>query len=170
MLCISFKWGDDMRLDGFLRTVQRWADQTAIDTVRAVGGTVLLMQRAIVDGTSGTDGTPIDTGQAKSNWFVGVNQTITTVSNDTTKRNMGMAQNAIAQALAQPYNIKYVTLANNLPYIRHLEYGLYPNPPKNPTGKTVNGFSSQAPQGMFRINVKNFDMILKQLMRANRNG
>lgn len=143
-----------MRIDRFLRTVQRWADQTAVDTVRAVGGAVLLLQRGVVDGTSGTNGTPIDTGQAKSNWFVGVNETITTVSDDVTKRNMGMAQNAIAQAIAQPYNVQYITLANNLPYIRALEYG----------------YSKQAPQGMFRINVQNFDNILKQMMRANRNG
>lgn len=45
-------------------------------------------------------------------------------------------------------------MANNLPYARVVEYGLYPNPPKNPTGKTVNGFSKQAPAGMVRINIR----------------
>ncbi len=43
----------------------------------------------------------------------------------------------------------YIT--NALPYAATLEYGGYPNPPKNPTGKTVGGYSVQAPQGMFRI-------------------
>jgi hypothetical protein len=44
-------------------------------------------------------------------------------------------------------------MANSLPYARTVEYGKYPNPPKNPTGKTVNGFSRQAPAGMARIAV-----------------
>ena len=45
-------------------------------------------------------------------------------------------------------------MANNLPYARVVEYGGYPNPPKSPTGKTVNGFSKLAPAGMVRINIR----------------
>lgn len=45
-------------------------------------------------------------------------------------------------------------IRNDLPYAHVIEYGLYPNPPKNPTGKTVNGYSRQAPKGVARISVK----------------
>ncbi|SUB33304.1 putative bacteriophage protein [[Pasteurella] mairii] len=45
-------------------------------------------------------------------------------------------------------------LATDKPYAPMLEYGTYPNPPTHPTGKTVNGFSKQAPQGMVRISVQ----------------
>lgn len=43
---------------------------------------------------------------------------------------------------------------NQQPYIKVLEYGLYPNPPKGGKGKTVNGFSTQAPRGMVRISIE----------------
>lgn len=54
-----------------------------------------------------------------------------------------------------PYIAKYqlgkkIYLTNNVPYIGMLELGLYPNPPKTRTGKTVNGYSTQAPTGMVR--------------------
>lgn len=41
-------------------------------------------------------------------------------------------------------------ITNGVPYIRTLEFGLFPNPPKNGTGRTIGGFSTQAPRGMFR--------------------
>lgn len=46
---------------------------------------------------------------------------------------------------------------NDLPYMQHLEYGLYSgNGPKT----TSAGFSTQAPAGMVRINLKKFpDMV-----------
>lgn len=40
------------------------------------------------------------------------------------------------------------------PYVKVAEYGLYPNPPKNPTGKTEGGFSIQAPKGFARISIR----------------
>lgn len=43
---------------------------------------------------------------------------------------------------------------SNSPYIHRLEYGLYPNPPKGGQGKTVNGFSKQAPKGFVRLSIK----------------
>jgi len=44
-----------------------------------------------------------------------------------------------------------------------LEYGLYPNPPKHPTGKTVGGYSTQAPAGMVRISVAEFGGIANEV-------
>ena len=48
-----------------------------------------------------------------------------------------------------------VYIATDKVYAPIIEYGLYPNPPKNPTGRTVNGYSSQAPAGMVRVTVMN---------------
>jgi hypothetical protein len=54
----------------------------------------------------------------------------------------------------QEYDISQgsVFIVNNLPYIAVLEYGGYPNPPSDPVhGKTIGGYSKQAPQGMVRV-------------------
>ena len=48
-----------------------------------------------------------------------------------------------------------VYIATDKVYAPIIEYGLYPNPPKHPTGRTTNGYSTQAPQGMVRITVTN---------------
>lgn len=45
-------------------------------------------------------------------------------------------------------------ISTPVPYAPILEYGLYPNPSKGGKGKTINGFSKQAPQGFVRISIK----------------
>lgn len=45
-------------------------------------------------------------------------------------------------------------ISNKLPYAHVVEFGLYPNPPKGGKGKTKGGYSTQAPQGMVRISIK----------------
>lgn len=47
-------------------------------------------------------------------------------------------------------NFREVWVTNNVPYITVLEFGGFPNPPKQGTGRTVGGFSTQAPEGMVR--------------------
>lgn len=131
--------------------------------VRLVGGAVLQLQRMVVDGTNGLPGTPRDTHQAASNWFVDVNQAQYRESSDTSRRNLGLAQATVATALARPEQIHSFILHNSLPYIKVLEYGLYPNPPKVDTGRTINGFSTQAPQGFFRIALQRWQAVLTQV-------
>lgn len=46
-----------------------------------------------------------------------------------------------------------VFLTNNQPYAVVVEYGGYPNPPKGGAGKTIGGYSTQAPAGMVRISI-----------------
>ena len=156
----------DFKSASFIKAVEKWADATESEFVATCGGSMLMLQRMVVDGTGSLSGTPKDTGQAKSNWFIGVNEDVTTQSTDTTKQNMQNAQTIIAQAIANPDNVKFISLSNNLPYIRHLEYGLYSQNSK--TGKTVNGFSTQAPNGMFRISVAQFERIFNQQLAARR--
>lgn len=68
--------------------------------------------------------TPVDSGEARRSW-------------------------AISKAGHAHYKV-----VNPTQYIKVLEYGLYPNPPKGGKGKTVNGFSTQAPRGMVRISIE----------------
>lgn len=132
--------------------------------VQKVGAAVLMLQQAVVNGTHGLPGTPIDTGLAQSNWFVEVDGCSGKTSADTSRNNLALAQAAVvATSLGRQHKPKYFSLFNNLPYIRHLEYGLYPNPPKNQTGKTVNGYSTQAPQGMLRLAVKKWEEVVEQV-------
>lgn len=95
---------------------------------------------------------PVDTGRFRGNWnYSGTApDTSTTVVVDPVGA-ATLASIAAKSAGLKAGGVAYVT--NSLPYAQKLEYGLYPNPPKRPTGKTVNGFSRQAPNGMVRITV-----------------
>lgn len=130
---------------------------------RIFGAAVLQMQRMVVSGTSSLPGTPVDTNQARSNWFVEVDGTSGRITTDTSTRNLSMASAAVVSALSGSVKPRYFSLFNNLPYIRHLEYGLYPNPPKHGTGKTIGGYSTQAPQGMFRVAVQQWGNIVTEV-------
>jgi len=68
--------------------------------------------------------TPVDTGETRRAW-------------------------AISKESDQHY-----VISNPLPHINVLEYGLYPNPPKKGSCKTINGYSIQAPQGFVRISLE----------------
>ena len=104
--------------------------------------------------------TPVDTGRARANWYVsrGAIDTTTTASTD-----QGRATAEVDKALSLPAG-DVVYLANSLPYARVLEYGEYPNPPKNPSGKTVNGFSKQAPAGMVRTTAQEFSDYVERVI------
>lgn len=84
------------------------------------------------------DKTPVDTGQLKRSWTVAVNAPATQHNG---------AQKALT--LAELTDAIYIT--TDKPYAEQLEYGLYPQPGG---AKTINGFSTQAPQGMVRITAK----------------
>lgn len=49
---------------------------------------------------------------------------------------------------------KGYSISTGVPYAPVVEFGLYPNPPKGGKGKTKDGYSTQAPQGMVRISIK----------------
>jgi hypothetical protein len=105
---------------------------------------------------------PVDTGRFRANWNVsyGAVDMTTTTSTEQTR-----ADREVQKALTLPVG-GTVYMANSLPYARVLEYGLYPNPPKKPTGKTVNGFSRQAPAGMVRRTAVEFDDYVRKAIAA----
>ena len=97
--------------------------------------------------------TPFDTGRLKNNWYAS-NQN---VPNQSTKQRDKSGKNSMARvdkALTRLKIGQTFYMANNLPYARTVEFGLYPNPPKSKSGKTINGFSRKAPQGMLRVAVQ----------------
>ena len=99
--------------------------------------------------------TPVDKGRLINNWYASnraVGVRTTKAVDPSGKRSLARVDKALARLkLGQRFHF-----FNNLPYARVVEFGLYPNPPKNPTGKTVNGFSKKAPSGMLRINADGF--------------
>jgi hypothetical protein len=101
---------------------------------------------------------PVDKGRLRANFNVSQGSVDTTVTDSTDASRM---DREIAKVMTLPIGgVMY--LSNSLPYARTLEYGLYPNPPKNPTGKTQGGYSIQAPQGYIRINALRFNDYVKR--------
>lgn len=91
--------------------------------------------------------TPVDTGQLRASWTASVNQLPANYGGNT-------------QSIHDATFGDTIFIATNKPYAIDLEYGLYPQPSK--TGKTTNGYSIQAPQGMVRITVEEVKAKLKR--------
>lgn len=122
-----------------------------------VSEAALELQKQVVNAT------PVDTGQAKSNWFIEINQCSCKQTKDTQQGNLAEARQTFAQFSGGLARLSCIYLYNNLPYIGVLEYGLYPNPPKVPTGKTINGYSTQAPEGFFRLAVAGWQQTVQRI-------
>jgi Bacteriophage HK97-gp10, putative tail-component len=104
--------------------------------------------------------TPVSTGRARANWNVskGAVDTSTTESTDASR-----AAAQVAKAGEIPSG-GVVYLANSLPYARTLEYGGYPNPPKGGKGKTIGGYSKQAPAGMVRLSAQEWTEYVQRVI------
>jgi hypothetical protein len=110
--------------------------------------------------TAVVKGAPVDTGRLRANMNVSYGGPDISVTNSTdASRGLKEAQKALTLPVG---GVTYIT--NALPYAAVVEYGLYPNPPKNPTGKTANGYSIQAPQGMFRIAALRYSEYVKKAL------
>lgn len=97
-------------------------------------------------GTAIIKETPVDTGRARGNWQASVNSA---AGSEISRTSDGAAIAELNQkANAAIGNIFFFT--NNLPYIRRLEYG----------------YSKQAPEGMVRRNLQNFNRLLVKNLKA----
>ena len=94
-------------------------------------------------------GTPVDTGRARGNWQCTIGNAATDQVEHTDKSGAGAISDIVATVPQKSGSV--VWLANNVPYIRKLEY--------SPVGK---GGSSQAPSGMVRINIQRFASFLRE--------
>lgn len=108
--------------------------------------------------------TPVDTGRARGNWNISVGHDVTTESTDT------KPQYKNVDDVPEVKGDESIFISNNLPYITKLEYGGYPNPPKGGKGKTVDGYSKQAPEGMVGVTLANNKNIFDSAVRAVKGG
>jgi hypothetical protein len=95
------------------------------------------------------DRTPVNTGAARANWKVILKGHRARFNKKFTDADAAKAEGAAVLEGAGIDDV--VSIKNNAPYINMLEYGGYPNPPKKGTGKTINGFSTQAPNGIVGV-------------------
>ena len=108
--------------------------------------------------------TPVDTGRARGNW------NITVGHDDTTASTRTKPQFKSVDEVPKVEGDETIYISNNLPYITKLEYGGYPNPPKGGKGKTINGYSKQAPEGMVGVTLANNKNIFDSAVRAVKGG
>lgn len=97
-------------------------------------------------------------GRARANWFIGASVT--------TKTTLSKTPINLAASLPKVLLGKKTFLYNNLPYITTLEFGGYPKNPKGGQGKTVGGFSKQAPRGMVRVSLKSWSSTLNAAFKS----
>jgi hypothetical protein len=120
-------------MGSFSLAIGRYVDKTVeqMDVIHKKLGLELLRSIVLM--------TPVDTGRARTNWFMQPFQTgdLTTVEADPT----GGAAIRLAAATIQGVKLggKPLWIYNRLPYIRRLEYAHW---------------SKQAPQGMVRVSIE----------------
>jgi hypothetical protein len=88
-------------------------------------------------------------GDARLSWFISADDP----GNAGPATNEAAAQARARSAVETLRNFREIHITNNAPYIGVLEFGEYPNPPKAGTGRTVGGYSTQAPRGMVRATI-----------------
>jgi hypothetical protein len=126
-----------------LRRFQMKADRESDRQIRAK---ILSLTAGIIQRT------PVDTGRARGNWQATIGapaQGAVERMSKTGSAAISAAMPAIRQAKG---NVFYLT--NNLPYIAHLEFGLYTQGPFATERTTRDGYSVQAPYGMVRLTIR----------------
>lgn len=104
--------------------------------------------------------TPVDTGRARGNWNISVGH------DDMTQKEDVQPKFRALEEVPDVNGDESIFITNNLPYITMLEYGGYPKNPKGGSGKTVNGYSRQAPQGMIGVTLANNENIFDSAVRS----
>lgn len=135
-------------MSDFAAGIERWVAKAKAQTEEQAKFIVLEMFTRVVMRT------PRDTGRAMGNWNVSYGA-LPVEGIDDVAADAGHVESALSDYKAGGI----VWLANGLPYIRVLEYGLYPDPPKGGAGKTVGGYSRRAVGGMVRLTVAEFGTI-----------
>ena len=136
-----------MAANKFEDAVRKWAQHTGRSLEHGATASFLDVASGVIQDT------PVDKGQLRANWRVGIDAPATGQL-DITDPSGQMAQ---ADLAAKAPNIfgRLVYFTNNLPYARRIEY---------------EGYSSiKAPQGMLRININRFtDAVERAIRESNR--
>ena len=134
----------------FALDIRKFAEKAAANTDDVIAGTCLDLSRRVILRT------PVDSGQARWNWQASIGSPASTKLTGSDKSGSKSISNASSIAGSAPGNIFFLT--NNMPYINKLEFGGYPSP--SPSGKTSSGYSTQAPNGMVRVTIREFNQIV----------
>ena len=67
-------------------------------------------------------GTPVDTGRARGNWFVGVNSSVRSIE-DNRRSSTASVEGKTVIGTASRFNYPTIVVSNNLPYIEKLNNG-----------------------------------------------
>lgn len=111
--------------------------------------------------------TPVDTGRARANWNVSKGQ-VDPSTTENTQASVTLSKVPVAEESEDYY------ISNNLSYIKTLEYGGYPNPPKRGSydkkkkrwvKKSANGFSKQAPNGMVGVTMADAQNLFNEALK-----
>lgn len=137
----------------------KWVTKAKKDLSKEKREIILRLFRAVIMDT------PVLEGTLRGNWQCSVTHPKYAVIEN---RSVNDAIREIETVLNGTKLEQTVFLRNNLPYAAVVEYGLYPNPPKSGTGKTVNGFSRKAPAGMVRKNAMRFSQLALEVRRGSR--
>ena len=132
----------------FSQKIKKFAEKAKLGYDEAAGNSLLGVSRSIIMMT------PVgDTGVAQGGWVPSINDYQPTPPTKAGSVDLQKVETFAYNSVGKTY---YLT--NSVPYIGKLEFGGYPKPSRGE--KTINGFSTQAPQGMVRISVENFDKML----------
>lgn len=100
---------------------------------------------------------PVDTGRFRMNWQAAGATPADGITQATDQGGGKAISNAGEYVLKAPNWFEF-TLTNNLPYANVIEYGGYPGDGPN----TIGGYSRQAPAGIVRITIKQFNKLLEE--------
>ena len=128
----------------FALSFKKYQNKTEQQIDKIIRGTALDLTSAIILDT------PVDTGRAKGNWQVSIDQTKEnelSMEDKSGSPTISKAKNELSKPIG-----RYIYIQNNLPYIERLEYG----------------WSSKAPEGMVRRNIIKFNKFLTSNARKTK--
>ncbi len=107
------------------------------------------------------ESSPVDEGTFRNNWYVTADTPSTEVNPNAKGGSNSGAISEMSRKVLGLFDYQNINFTNNLPYSEVIEYGGYPKPAK--TGnKTVSGYSTQAPQGVVRVNAVRFEQLIQE--------
>ena len=136
-----------------------WAKKIGTRADNIINKVCFGMSEAVIEQTPVWRGEGKRGGTARGNWQPTLNSAAQGVLDFQDEDGAATKQKAKEVSNGAAGNVFYLT--NNLPYIRVLEYGLYPQGAYK-TERTKGGYSTQAPKGMVRIAVREFSRTVKE--------
>lgn len=134
----------------FSLDIRKFAEKAKANTDDVIAGTCLDLSRRVILRT------PVDSGQARFNWQASIGSPASGKLDGDDRTGSGAISKAASVTVNASGSIFFLT--NNMPYINKLEFGGYPSP--SPSGKTSGGYSTQAPAGMVRVTIREFQSIV----------